>query len=499
MPLGLLNLANEVILLIAEDLDPADLNSFLKANRYLAWLLTPSFYNAAVRAPFVHPRYKRETVLHWATAKAYEPVVKRLLESGAEVGEVTLRRKSALDYAAESGDAGILKLLLERGGKDVIGWTDKAGRSPLHTAALNGHESIVKILLDNGANVAVKTCRGKTALHLAAESGHSGVVKILMKEGIGEAGADKALSILDNRGRAPIHLAATNGHDAVVKELAAFGENTIQMRRYGATALHCAVKRGDLAIVRQLLQSGVDVNIKTSSLTTPLHWAAQYACSMVLFHNRMPEPIVKLLLEHGADPNAFNWHLETPLHYAAENGTNSTRAGWRGRWCFASTRKLRLLMEKRQAAAEKAHRAIIDLLIEHGAEINCRDLHSRRTPLQCAIAMGEVYVVKHLLEMKTDIEAKNYAGKTALFLAAELKDSTLAENLVRALLEYGADTTVRSSVSAVWNTPLEAASARGHKRVVELLGSGEPQEPGARGLGSSFWRVVYKLFFFVGR
>ena len=67
--------------------------------------------------------------------------------------------------------------------------------------------------------------------------------------------------------------------------------NTIIYEEWGAGVLHCAIEKGLLPIVRQLLQrKNIDVNIRNKNGCTPLY----YAC----YFDRID--VVKLLLEHKA-------------------------------------------------------------------------------------------------------------------------------------------------------------------------------------------------------
>ena len=76
------------------------------------------------------------------------------------------------------------------------------------------------------------------------------------------------------------------------------------------TGLQIAASFGLAKIVRLLLSSGADVNVKDRDGWTALHWAAQNGHSAV----------VQLLLEKGADINAKDQDGRTALYWAAQNG-----------------------------------------------------------------------------------------------------------------------------------------------------------------------------------
>src|ERR1700730_5795870 len=130
-----------------------------------------------------------------------------------------------------------------------------------------------------------------------------------------------------------------------------------------ADQLRRAVRGGDVAHARQLLQQGAAVNGANPLGGTPLHDAVWSAGAET----------VALLVSFGADVNAK--HAEagsTPLHYAII--TNHVKiaemliakgADVRARYKGAST-ALHL-------AANRGSVLMLQLLLAHGAEVNARD------------------------------------------------------------------------------------------------------------------------------
>ncbi len=91
--------------------------------------------------------------------------------------------------------------------------------------------------------------------------------------------------------------AARKGDAAVVKTLLDEGVDVNTKFRYGATALSYACDRGHLDVVKLLLDRGADVNVKDSFYgATPLSWAVRPAMGRKPQH---PE-VVRLLLQRGA-------------------------------------------------------------------------------------------------------------------------------------------------------------------------------------------------------
>ena len=153
---------------------------------------------------------------------------------------------------------------------------------------------------------------------------------------------------------------------------------------------------------------GIDINIKSEKGKTSLH---------LVVKRRHPK-IVKYLLDAGADPNTHDDKGNTPLHVAA------------------SEKQLE----------------IVKYLLDTGANPNTRD-DEGNTPLHVAASKGEPDIVKDLLkakEYKQYINAQNAKGETPLYKATRFYFS-FNEELVRALLDAGADPTIKTKDE---NSPL---------------------------------------------
>lgn len=115
-------------------------------------------------------------------------------------------------------------------------------------------------------------------------------------------------------------------------------------RMEGATALHEASRKGNIEIVRYLLQKGSDIHLKNYNGLSALHVAAY--CG--------ENEIVRALIAAGADVNAKAKDNITPLHAAASMGSGET----------------------------------VELLINSGAEAHARSSKDGSTPQNFAIREG---------------------------------------------------------------------------------------------------------------
>ena len=65
-------------------------------------------------------------------------------------------------------------------------------------------------------------------------------------------------------------------------------------------------------------------------------------------------------------------------------------------------------------AAENGHEAVVELLVEKGADVNSKEDRDGRTPLWWAAENGHEEVVKLLLEKGADVDSKDEYSRTPL-------------------------------------------------------------------------------------
>lgn len=218
--------------------------------------------------------------------------------------------------------------------------------------------------------------------------------------------------------------AAENGRTEVVKLLLGHQADTSATDRYGRTALHLAALRGYVDVAKALLTSKANVDARDRTGQTPLIYliASQYEYA-----------------EDNSDPKAL------PL--SRRPGEQLQRRVW--------------TKEEKGPLDEE----MIALLLQYGASIETQD-DTRRTPLQWAIATGKIELARSLLSgkfaKKADVTACNERGRNSLHLAAE----TGRDDLVRLLLDSGANPKFASDGG--W-TPLHNAAQAGATSSAALL------------------------------
>ena len=113
-------------------------------------------------------------------------------------------------------------------------------------------------------------------------------------------------------------------------------------------------------------------------------------------------------------------------------------------------------------AATNGHTTVVEVLYGAGADINARD-GDGHTALMFAVKGSNVSTVDFLLKNGADINAQSKKQRiTALIVAAAVGDV----EVVRLLLEYGADTDLAEIDGS---TALDRARQYGHPAVVALL------------------------------
>ncbi|KAG8000731.1 BRCA1-associated RING domain protein 1, partial [Nibea albiflora] len=121
------------------------------------------------------------------------------------------------------------------------------------------------------------------------------------------------------------------------------GSPAVMKRNHkGETLLHLAAIKGDVEAVKELLDQGVDPNLKDNAGWTPLH----EACNLGHL------AVVEVLVSSGALLNTPGYENDSPLHDAVRNG----------------------------------HPAIVKVLLQHGASQHVLNLHGKR-PADYAVSL----------------------------------------------------------------------------------------------------------------
>lgn len=175
------------------------------------------------------------------------------------------------------------------------------GETPVLTAVYDRAMDLVEVLLSQG---------GDLDIFEAAAVGDRDLVAKLLDEDPALLGSHSG------DGWTALHLAAHFGHLALVKDLVKRGAlgGTRSTNKLRNTPLNAAVFGNRPEVIRFLLESRTDVNVKQQGGWTPLHRAAYLGY----------DETVTLLLEHGANPQITTDDGETALQLALKRGHRAT-------------------------------------------------------------------------------------------------------------------------------------------------------------------------------
>ena len=281
------------------------------------------------------------TPLHWAGKNENLDIIAALIQAGADINAKSDSGFTPLHWAAYNNKNPDIIAALIQAGADIHAKTD-FGFTPLHRAAeYNENPDIIAALIVLGADTQATNISGETAGDAASRkerlSTYQDGVKKAPKwaaeraQKMAEEKAKKAAEILKSLGgvnwqtavvadvakadlsaRHPetgetvLHSAAQYSTPEVIAALIAKGARVGSRNKDGATALHAAVKSGNVGAFA-VLSKKIDINARDKDGDTMLHYWAGYS------GNRA---ILDALLTTGAKINARNKKGNAPLHYA---------------------------------------------------------------------------------------------------------------------------------------------------------------------------------------
>ncbi|MCA9780115.1 MAG: ankyrin repeat domain-containing protein, partial [Candidatus Eremiobacteraeota bacterium] len=248
----------------------------------------------------------------------------RVVDTGYSFSKPCLSRHSQALKAMQEADSRRLETILIQNPDLPTARIPEHDKQPtllhkLSETPKDGRPQIASTLLKHGAAVDATDVdpRGPRALREAILSNHLELVRVLL-----DHGADPGPRH-EPDGRSPLSLALLCGHSEIAKSLVKYGAEPSPAESAGlgrlpkedlVRALSFAAINNQFEIVKKLLESGVDPNLKPlemgSMICTPLH----RACS------EGHQSVVEVLLKHGADPEVTDDVYDaTPLIWARYN------------------------------------------------------------------------------------------------------------------------------------------------------------------------------------
>jgi ankyrin repeat protein len=385
------------------------------------------------------PNQDGETALMLAIKTGELPVVEMLIQAGANVNAMeTFHNQTALMWAAAAPrNAGeMVRLLLSKGANFkpralYRDWESQitsepraqyrpvGGLTALLYAARNGCYDCVEALIAAGADANLPTPEGVTPLMLALDNDHNDVAKLLLDRGASPG-------VWDWWGRTALYIAV----DRKAAALAPARGGAVGGGRRGGRTLQEPRASGrapvsSMEIINALLAADIDLNPQLNMHRPSrggnsgrfIEEFLNTGCTPLLRATIANDiEVVRALLEKGGSPNISGMGL-TPFLIAAGVGT-----GGRGTGLAAST-----------SAGGAANLAIMDLLLQHGADVNAQvtgtmtySLRIARAPsategmtaLHVAAQQGRTDLVSYLLEKRANPELLDSSGRKPIDLAS---------------------------------------------------------------------------------
>jgi ankyrin repeat protein len=423
------------------------------------------------------------TALHWATYWDDLKSVELLIGAGANVNAANDDGATPLYLVCVNRNTTLVEKLLAAGAN--VDAALPSGETALMTAARTGSTEIVRILLAHKANVNSKeNTHGQTALMWAVAFDHPDVTKALLeadaatsiRSGVRHRSVNTGFTISERKagivmntdlgGFTPLLFAARNGDIELGKLLLAAGANVNDTASSGADALAIAAHSGNGPFAMFLLEHGADPNAAAAGYA-PLHAAVL----------RGDLALVKALLERKADPNAKLVKGTGTRYSSRDFHLNGAYVGATPYWLaakYGEPEMMRVLAEHGADPKQVAKDGSTPLL----AGINAKNptqlgqLFGRRdrtdTPTEFAARPADedervtLAVARIACELGDDPNAANKGGATPLAEAV----TRGYESVVRLLIDDGANlnTPVRGGL-----TPLHIAAQGGHDGIIRLL------------------------------
>ncbi|GFO13252.1 ankyrin repeat, ph and sec7 domain containing protein secg [Plakobranchus ocellatus] len=203
-------------------------------------------------------------------------------------------------------------------------------------------------------------------------------------------------------------------------------------REQPETALvYCAKRAGDgkhrkdgdqLECIKLLLSYGAQINETDNSSRTALHWSC--------WNNN--EPLSTILLDNGADPSLLDIEGFNCLHMAVSNSAlDCVRLVIGRRKELINRRGGENGVTPLLIAVQKADINVVTSLVTSGADVNCQEEVSERTPLHYALYTKKKDLFEYLLLHGADITKTDHRGTTIIHRCCTIQDASFLKQVLK--------------------------------------------------------------------
>ncbi|KAG5783264.1 hypothetical protein H9Q73_003087 [Fusarium xylarioides] len=417
------------------------------------------------------------TLLHEACP--HPEIFRLLLEHGADINKANADSRTALNFAIVTNNPATVEVLLEAKTKPDIntdtiymdlrmviasGYIDivekmleasvdvdnvnEKGESLLaYAIRYNAPSGMIRKILEYNPDLEMRDKKESTALHCITRLTTLETVRLVVNAG-------GRLDVLNADKDTPLIVAIGAQMDDVFfymlkKEPSLLTQNFITSQQR-ATPLHEACRFGSLAMVRSLIDHGMDVNLPCEGVYGTTLISATLRSD--LLSSPLASDIIALLLVNGASPSTEGGLFQYPLISACLS-------------CPADTVKLLLNSDTSPKDYDSLNRkavhmacynslAVLNLLEAPDSDFKYTDMVGR-VPLHYAVMTGDVELVEVVLKrserVRISIDVKDDDGWTPLLWAAraariwnrQIESGCSSSDMILFLLKHGADPTIK--------------------------------------------------------
>lgn len=329
----------------------------------------------------------------------------------------------------------------------------------LNVMSMEGHIDAIAYLIEQGAPLNMLDFRGWSPLHCAAANGHTDLVRFFVME--------QGMSLFDTcgDGSSCLHLAVRGNYLEMASTLLQLGADANCQDDEGNTPSHSAAAAGALDMIAILQENGADLCLKNGDLMSVLHVAVEGAAEVTDLE--AIAPLIDQILNFGIDIDIRGRNNLTPFHLACLYGNVELC-----NYLFESGSNIRLTggrdgIDAIHMAAVKDQLQIVEWLVTRGLRYDSIN-KDNKTAAEMAYTAGNHEIYDWLQTTAPAIYADRYAEclVSQLFWAIRLNYMTFAGILLQDFLD-GSSTLHYCDDEG--STLMHAAAAVGNLAILEEL------------------------------
>lgn len=398
--------------------------------------------------------------MFWAAYTGNTEIMEALLQKGSRVKAVDSHGNTVLTFAALAGqqNTAVYDLLIKNG-IDAKAEVNQDGANGLLLAMpLDKDFALTNYFISKGLSLNSVDKKGNTAFDYAAKSGNINLLKTLIEKAVKPTSNAILMAAQGTRSGSPATVALFEYLESLQLKPGAINSS-------GENVLHIISRKPEQqAVINYFLSKNVDVNQADNEGNTPFMNAAA---------GNRDTGILALLLPHVKNINQANKKGATALAMAINNNTAavtgylvSKNADVKIKDATGNNLAYYLVQSYNADRGFQDFDAKMKILVDGGLNVAAAQQNGN-TLYHLAIAKNDLALLKHLADLKIDINAKNKEGLTVLHKAAmTAKDDTILKYLV----SIGAKTDIRTDLEeSVYDLAAENEYLSKNKITIDFL------------------------------